>query len=292
MILAVCLVGQRAQAQTPVAPPSATATAAPTQQASSEASDSDKGITVLHAHTNLVVVDVVVTDSKHNPVHGLKASDFTLLENNKPQQIRNFEEHSASLDAETFTPGPKLPPGLFTNKAPAPAAGPVNVLLLDYLNTPLAIQPYARKQLLEFLDKAPKGTRIAIFGLTEKLDMLQGFTTDPAVLKGALTAKSGAPQASDLLLDATNGGTMNDTSLSDSLLGGQTVADGGFWTQDMIDDIYRFQAIQTAFTEDLRAKYTLAGFQLLARYLVGIPGRKNVIWFSAGFPLNVDPNPN
>lgn len=292
VIMAACL-GLSVLGQTPAAPSPVAAGAAPAQQqASGSASASDKGVTILHAHTNLVVVDVVVTDSKHNPVHGLKASDFTLLENNKPQQIRNFDEHSATEDTEMFTPGPKLPAGLFTNQAPAPAAGPVNVLLLDYLNTPLAVQPYARKQLLDFLDKAPKGTRIAIFGLTEKLDMLQGFTTDPAVLRNALTAKSGAPRASDLLLDSTNGGTMNDTTLSDNLLGGQTVADGGFWTQDMIDDIGRFQAIQTAFTEDLRAKYTLAGFQLLARYLVGIPGRKNVIWFSAGFPLNVDPNPN
>jgi VWFA-related protein len=259
-------------------------------QATSLASASTDEITTLHAHTNLVVVDVVVTDSKHNPIHGLKASDFTLLENNKPQQIRNFDEHSVTLDAEKFVPAPKLPAGLFTNQAPAPAGGPVNVLLLDYLNTPLAAQPYARKQLLEFLDKAPAGTRIAIFGLTEKLDMLQGFTTDPEVLKAALTGKNGAPRASDILLDSTNGGSMTDTNLSDNLLGGQTVADGGFITQQMIDDIGRFQALQTSFTEDLRAKYTLAGFDLLARYLVGIPGRKNVIWFSAGFPLNVDPN--
>jgi VWFA-related protein len=260
------------------------------QQASIPASDLDKGITTLHTHTNLVVVDVVVTDSKHNPIHGLKESDFTLLENNKPQQIRNFEEHSATTDAEKFTSGPKLPAGLFTNKAPAPAGGPVNVLLLDYLNTPLQYQPYARKQLLEFLDKIPAGTRIAIFGLTEKLDMLQGFTTDPSVLKAALTSAAGAPRGSDILLDQVNGGTMNDTSLSDNLLGGETVADGGFITQEMIDDIHRFEALQTSFTEDMEARYTLAGFQLLARYLVGIPGRKNVIWFSAGFPLNVDPN--
>jgi VWFA-related protein len=270
MILAGCFAlsarGQRASA--------------PTQQASAET----EGITTLHTRSNLVVIDVVVTDSKHSPVHGLTASDFTLMENNKPQRIRNFEEHSAALDSSKFTPAPKLPPGLFTNKAPAPAGGPVNVLLLDYLNTPLSAQPYARKQLLEFLDKAPKGTRIAIFGLTEKLFMMQGFTTDPSVLKAALDVKTGAARASDLLLDSTNGGSMTDTTLMDNL--------GADQPQEIIDDINRFQALQTSFTQDLRAKYTLAGFQLLSRYLVGIPGRKNVIWFSAGFPLNVDPNVN
>ncbi len=259
------------------------------QQAMASTED---GITTLHARSNLVVIDVVVTDSKHNPVHGLKESDFTLLENNKEQRIRNFEEHSAALDAGKYMPPPKLPPGLFTNQAPAPSSGPVNVLLLDYLNTPLASQPYARKQLLEFLDKTPAGARIAIFSLTEKLGMLQGFTTDPSVLKAALSSPSGALRASNVLLDSTNGGKMNDTTLDDTLLGGQTVADGGFLTQEIIDNVHRFEALQSSFTEDLRARYTLSAFQLLARYLVGIPGRKNVIWFSAGFPLNVDPNPS
>ena len=69
----------------------------------------------------------------------------------------------------------KTASGLFTNKSAAPVNGPVNVLLLDYLNTPLSAQPYARKQLMDYLDKAPEGTRIAIFGLTTRLGMLQGF---------------------------------------------------------------------------------------------------------------------
>src|ERR1022692_2546304 len=42
----------------------------------------------------------------------------------------------------------------------------------------------------------------------------------------------------------------------------------------------------------MRVQYTLNGFDLLARYLVGIPGRKNVIWFSGSFPLNIEPNVN
>ena len=84
-----------------------------------------------------------------------------------------------------------MPPGLFTNRTPAVANGPVNVLLLDYLNTPVSVQPYARKQLLDYLDHAPPGTRIAIFGLTTQLTMLQGFTSDMTVLKDALDPKKG-----------------------------------------------------------------------------------------------------
>src|ERR1017187_8842328 len=42
----------------------------------------------------------------------------------------------------------------------------------------------------------------------------------------------------------------------------------------------------------MRVQYTLDGFDSLARYLVGIPGRKNVIWFSGSFPLDIEPNPD
>lgn len=247
-------------------------------------------ITTIRTYSNLVVVDVVVNDSQGNPVHGLKASDFTLNENNKSQSIRHFEEHSeVPMSDIQIAPAPKLPPGLFTNKSAAPVNGPVNVLLLDYLNTPLSAQPNARKQLMDYLDKAPTGTRIAIFGLTTKLDMLQGFTTDMGALKAALGGKKGAPQASDILTDPLNGGISN-TELNAVVDTPPAVE--GMITQTMIDDVNRFEAMQTSFQQEMREQYTLGAFDTLARYLVGIPGRKNVIWFSGGFPLDVEPNVN
>jgi VWFA-related protein len=248
-------------------------------------------ITTLHTYSNLVVIDVVVDDAKGNPIHGLKASDFDLTENNKPQAIRNFQEHT-SAETNKVIRVPKLPAGMFSNRSPSPASGPVNVLLLDYLNTPLSAQPYARKQLIDYLDKAPPGTRIAIFGLTTRLFMLQGFTSDPELLKAALSLKKGgAPQASQILSDVTNGGTQGDTTLSDALAGPTEAALAGGLNADMIADAMRFEAFQSSFELDLRAKYTLGGFEQLARYLMGIPGRKNVIWYSASFPLDVEPNP-
>jgi VWFA-related protein len=249
-------------------------------------------VTTIRAYSNLVVIDVVVSDSQGNPVRGLKQSDFALMEDKKPQTLRHFEEHTAMPASNIkFTPVEKMPAGLFTNKVAAPVNGPVNVLLLDYLNTPLTAQPYARKQLVEFLDKAPAGTRIAVFALTNHLIMLQGFTSDIEVLKAALTRKKGAPQASDILSDATNGGPIGNTTLSDAIANDQPAVQG-MVTQQMVDDVNRFQALDASFQQDMIARITLDAFNTLARYLVGIPGRKNVIWYSGGFPLNVEPNVN
>jgi len=248
---------------------------------------STTGVATIHARTNLVVVDVVVTDSKKNPIHGLQKSDFTLMEDGKLQVIRNFEEHTeVPLSATAVVAPPKLPAGLFTNKSAAPANGPVNVLLLDYLNTPVIAQANAKKQLIDFLDKAPAGTRIAIFGLTTHLYMLQGFTSDMAALKAAMTSKKGTAQVSDFLTDAVNGGPMGTTAFADAA---SQYADA---TQAMLDDMARVDAQITSEEQNNRALYTLNAFDQLARYLVGIPGRKNVIWFSSGFPLDVAPNLN
>lgn len=271
--------------------PSARSQAGPQNSSFNKPQDTTQ-ITTIRTFSNLVVIDVVVTDSQGNPVRGLTGSDFELMENNKSQAIRHFEEHTAMpASSIQMAPTEKLPPGLFTNKSSAPVNGPVNVLLLDYLNTPLASQPYARKQLLEYLDKAPPGTRIAVFALTNHLVMLQGFTSDMQVLKAALTKKKGAAQGSDIMSDSVNGGPIGNTTLSDAIAN-DNPAVPGMVTEQMIDDINRFEALDASFQQDMIARITLDAFDTLARYLVGIPGRKNVIWYSAGFPLNIEPNIN
>jgi len=255
-----------ANAQTPAAP-----APAPTQHPTDAQ--------VIHAGTQLILVDVVVQDSNGHPVHGLKRTDFTLTEDKNPQDVRNFEEHSALAPTP---PGPpmKLPPGTFTNYTPTPPGGTLNVLLLDALNTPMASQSYVRYQLQQYVKKADPGTRIAIFGLNSRLIMLQGFSSDPQVLKDAVEHKL-LPRASSLLDDPTGSGV--DTSVA----------------QEMIDDLgvssvsaslAQFEAETQSFQIQLRQQYTLDAFNVLARYLSAFPGRKNVIWFSGAFPLNILPD--
>jgi VWFA-related protein len=236
----------------------------------------------IKANAQLVVVDVVVTDHNRNPVHGLKAGDFTLKDASTPQTIKNFEEHSAPslADATKFAPIEKLPPGVFTNYTPAPANGAVNLLLLDALNTPMADQAYVRDQLLAYLKATPPGTRMAIFGLTTHLAILQGFTSDPEVLKRIMAG--GLSKASVILDDPTGGGGVQNSQADDMEDLG---ADAEF-----VANIRQFEAMQQSFQLQLRIKYTLDAMNQLARYLATIPGRKNLIWFSGSFPLNVLPD--
>ena len=238
----------------------------------------------LKARAQLVVVDVVVMDGSKKPVHGLKASDFTLKEGGTTQVIKNFEEHTALTfaDATRFPPMRKLPPGVFTNYTPAPANGAVNVLLLDSLNTPMADQAYVRQQLLAYLKATPPGTRVAIFGLTTQLVVLQGFTSDSEVLKRIVTA--GLAKASPLLEDQV-GGSGIQSSAADIMEDLDPVADA-----ELVANLRQFDAQRQSVQLQARVKDTLDAMNEIARYLAIIPGRKNLIWFSGSFPLNVLPD--
>ena len=259
--------------------------------ANAQTPQTDGPITTLHANTRLVLVDVVVTDSHDKPVHNLKESDFTLLESGKPEKINNFEEHSSiSTKSAKYPAPPKMEPGSFTNFTPAPTNGALNVLLLDTLNTPLPDQEYAREQIVKFIKSSPPGVPMAIFGFNAQLHLLQGFTSDPEILRAVMTGKKPKVVEGSSLMDHPTTGDVSGSSNSY----GNDVMDmlGNTPGMETISaNVAQFQAEQDAQFQMLRARYTLDGMNQLARYLSRLPGRKNLIWFSGSFPLNILPDP-
>ena len=263
-----------------ILPPLASGQSIPTQPAST-----------IQANANLVVVDAVVTDSQHHPVHKLTSADFTVLENGKPQAIKTFEEHVSTQDIAPLPAMPRLLPGTFTNFTNAPASGALNILLLDSLNTPMAAQADVRSQMLKYLKEAHSGTRMAIFGLTTRLVLLQGFTSDPELLRSVLNGKKGGPKSSVLMTDAANG---DNPGADDPMMDmAQDAADAMGNTPSatqMLANLQQWEAETHSFQLQLRARMTLDAFNLLARYLTGLPGRKNLIWFSGSFPITILPD--
>jgi VWFA-related protein len=230
-----------------------------------------------------VIVDVVVTGQGGVAITGLKQPDFKILEDGKPQQISFFEEHTGVAPPTSNSTLPPLPPNIYTNYPVTQMTDSVNVLLLDALNTPMKDQSYVRQQMIKYLKSIPPGTRIAIFTLASRLRMVQGFTSDSSVLLAALDSKNhkALPQQSSLL-DTTSS---NQDLLTTSLLANATTANSL-----AVSAMQQFDADTQTFMTDLRVRITLEAFSQLARYLAAIPGRKNLVWFSATFPLTIDPN--
>jgi len=249
---------------------------APDSQAQSAAPP--PGAVILQTKAQLVVLDVVVQDDQGNPVHGLKTANFELTEGKASQKIRTAEEHTPpTVPANLPDPG-KMPPGFFTNFTPVPPGTTLNVLLLDSLNTPMMYQTWIRDQLKKYVHQAPPGQRIAIFGLTDHLILLQGFTSDPEILKNIVDHKLSA-KASALLNDPVGSGS-NTTSFAETLAGTPAAA-----------SVAQFEEEQHAVQIELRVQTALDAFNALAHYLSGFPGRKNLLWFSGSFPTGAFANP-
>ena len=242
----------------------------------------DQGpVPVFKAHSHAVVVDVVVTKGD-DAVTGLHKQDFQVLEDGKPVTVDFFEEHTA----KTLPPGAapaleKMPPNVYTNVPPAPESDSVNVLLLDTLNTDRQDQAYVHQQMVNFLKTMQPGLRVAVFVLGSKLRMVQGFTTDSSVLRDAINdKKNGLRMEADTSVTRSLQDKFDDIEDKGRLADMQMGAAGFEALSDLQQGFAGYQA-------DQRFAMTLEAFDSLSRYLAGVPGRKNLIWFSSSFPVTI-----
>src|SRR5579859_3711336 len=209
----------------------------------------------LRTNTRLVVVDVVATDGKGQPVTDLKASDFTLLEDGNPQKISGFNfEHPGAAPSHVVQVD--LPPSVVTN-APKFQSNSLNVILFDTVNGDFAEHAYARDQLLKFLNSAELERPVAIFALQTQLKLLHDFTTDNKSLSAAV-AKYRPPA------QLNNSESMESRASAFSTRG----------------DYH---------TSERDIENTLNQLNVLSKILAGYPGRKNLIWLSESFPLTLFP---
>lgn len=247
------------------------------QQATQPAAVDVPSVTI-RANTRLVLVDVIVTDKKGQPVTGLKADDFTLEESGKKQKVTVFVPPAANRP----NPSPALP-GILSNhpESVGPSGIPI-VLLLDAVNSPFKDQAYGRSQMLKYAaEQIQGGHPMAILALTDRLHVLQEFTTDPQVLATAIKNYKPQEQMMQTKLEPA------PTALSPDMAGpGGNVASKVIAAQAALAD---FAAAQVAFDEERRTLITLDAMQSLARMLGGLQGRKNVVWLTASLPFDLIP---
>lgn len=195
-----------------------------------------------------VILDVVVTDSNHNAVHGLTAHDFSIFEDDKPQTIKSFEAFSFNPPQAVNAPTVNLPPDTYMNVQTADERGPLYVIVYDAVHMAHHDleddQIRARRQLAQFLASKPAGTRFALFLLAEDFHLVEGFTTDPQQL---LRAFDGHRKVEGIPLNFLMGSNYG--------------------------------------AADVDLPYEVMAF--VGHWLEGLPGRKNLIWLSTEFPANV-----
>lgn len=231
--------------------------------------------------TRLVLVDAVVADKSGQRVRDLKQEDFTILENGKPQKISAFQFESRGFEAAP-KPVPALPQNVYTNRPEYNMPqGPLTIILLDGINTAVADQASARTQVLKYLGtQLQPGRRVSVYTLASSLNLLQDFTDDVTLLKTAV--EKFTPQKSLEMQRAEVEQLVPKVQLT-----GDTGVRGaqGTTALQLLEHMSEFLNDQAKIAEDQRAQRTLAALRLLSHRLAGYPGRKNLVWVSAGFPI-------
>jgi len=196
---------------------------------------------------------------------------------------------SPSATSSTTPVTAKASPNVFSNHTHAPQAGAVTMILFDMLNTEPQDQSYARQQLIKFLASKPKSSQLALCTLSPgdtRLRLIQGFTADETLLLAATKGKKGLPKVVQWQVSAA--GTANSVNTVGSLAQeGQT---SGF--QGLLGALQGMQAELEVTDTTERAGYTIDAMMLLARYLSGISGRKNIVWLSGSFPIAISATTN
>ncbi len=239
---------------------------------------------VFTINARTVVEDVVVMDKNGHHVAGLRKEDFQVFENGKAQAITFFDSNFALTEAATAPPA-ALPPDTFTNVPVTSPDNVTNVLLLDSMNTRSTELMYAQVQMVKYLASLPPNLRIGVFILTDKLHMIWGFNQDSSALRAAIARFSSKQSPASLLSVAAQKQAMIATvaevqqkakDANDARLGESA---------DALQDFLKKGTHWFDLDPHDHAVYTMDTLQILAHYLAGIPGRKNLFWLVGSFPL-------
>jgi VWFA-related protein len=225
---------------------------------------------ILRRETHLVSVNVVVEGKDGSPVKNLEPPDFVILDGGRPQKIAFF---STFGNRPTSAP-PRLPQDTFTNSATQLGTTPpsTTIILFDSLNAHWTSQAYAMNRVRDFLRQLRPQDHVAIYVLGDSLKIVHDFTEDDSDLVAAIDdhdlRKSQKPAAR----------RPSERTPIEEFLAGKDVR----WRKEIDDkEIIPFERM-SLLEEDY--KTTLDALTAIAQHLAGVPGRKELIWVSDGFP--------
>ncbi len=138
----------------------------------------------MQVKSQIVVLDVVVTDRDGKAVDHLTKDDFTVYEDKVPQKIEQFE--AASETAKAAVPVAIHSTAELDKLAPQ---APVSIIVLDEVTTRFEDEAFARYSLKQYLktqgDMLSQPTMLMAVNL-DKIQVLEDYTTSKAAILDAL----------------------------------------------------------------------------------------------------------
>jgi VWFA-related protein len=259
------------------------------------------------SQSGLVLVPVIVRDKSGKHVEKLSQDAFTIYQDGKAQKVSVFQEVHAT-DNPIARPYGKSEFGNEVGQDVGPHR--LVVVVVDAINTSVWSQKGAQVELLKFLEKETQSSEpTGILLLTSTgVEVVQEFTTDPRLLAGAVKKL----RAESPMLQAERDRSMDEMamqaiipSVRDALNDGldttpDVIANPRVPTQQdenqdaNLKNVYsgpwgnmiRAAAKQRGIARRARLQVTIEQMDRLSSALEGLPGRKAMIWLTAGVPLS------
>lgn len=225
------------------------------------------GTYTLKVQTDIVLTNVVVRDKKTGEVvKGLKASDFTILENGKPQKIESFDyenvDEAAVLREKTTVSGKASIADLLNRNFAADTAQLRDHRLIVMFFDLSSMQPEDIDRAVEaaknYIDKKMQpADLVALVSMDTGLNMDQDFTSDKAALLRGVGRYNGTEGTG--FANGNEGGNSGGTA----------------------DDASSFTADDSEYNS-LNTDRELYAIRTIAKSLERVDQRKSMLYFSGG----------
>jgi VWFA-related protein len=229
--------------------------------------ESPAGTFTLKVQTDIVLTNVVVRDKKTGEVvRGLKESDFTILENGKPQKIATFDyqnvnEAAVLQEKSTVTGKASIADLLNNNFAASPAQLKDHRLIVMFFDLS-SMQPEDIDRAVESAQdyvnkKMQPADLVALVSMSTGLSMNQDFTADKAALLKGLGKYNGTEGTG--FANGNEGGSSAGTA----------------------DDASSFSADDSEYNA-LNTDRELYAIRTIAKSLERVDQKKSLLYFSGG----------
>ncbi|MGH9940106.1 MAG: VWA domain-containing protein [Blastocatellia bacterium] len=283
------------------------------QQSKEEQKKQDEPL--LRIETDLVQIDVVVTDKQGNLARDLKRADFELFDDGKKQEITHFAVGTAAQPARWLAVEKKRPAEKSsTDSAPVEIrAGRYIVIAVDDFHLAPENLMIAKRTLHRFIDnQMVAGDQVAIATTSGNIGMFQQFTSERDVLEHAInrlnqqqrtaTSSSDIPRITDYQAELIDTGDQDALELAVQEIlrlepmpmpSPPAMGRGGNPSSSNFGASPRERAIQQAQSKARmivaqNANYTratLSNLESVIRNLGVLTGRKILVLLSDGFHL-------
>ena len=271
-------------------------TASSGNQSPPRATTEDKSwdkISTLKVSVNLVLVRVVVRDSRGRTLGTLRPEDFRLLDNGQPQTITKFalEQPSAGTSAANLPKGSPTPATTESNKTSTPVERNVAYLFDDIHLNAIDLQQVRTAADLH-LSSLPPSVRAAIFTTSGKTEL--DFTADRTKLRETLphirpwpvagSAGSGCPDIDPYMADLISN-KHDEDALSAATLDALVCAYGSDAQRAAAgaEQLAKATAQAQLASADRQDQIFLGALQTTMRRLSSAPGQHALVLVSSGF---------